>query len=146
MIGLAVALGLAAAQTSREATDLGTRIRDSDAAAQALQGPLDGAWTLCDVHRRPLFVFQITDPAGGAGRLDGAWRRSGAFAPAGPIDAIARRADRLAIRFTDAGEAGQVVRVRLRRRRDGAWAGAASENGHDLPVTLRRSGSRATPH
>ncbi|MDB5480642.1 MAG: hypothetical protein JWO83_1695 [Caulobacteraceae bacterium] len=141
MIGMAIALGLAA-DSPAVATDLATRMRESAAAAQALQGPLDGAWTLCDAHQQPLFVFQITDPVGGAGPLGGAWRRSGASAPAGLIDAIARRGGRLAFRFIGDGE---VVRVRLRRRGDGAWAGAASENGHDLAVTLRPSASGVTP-
>jgi hypothetical protein len=141
MIALAVALGLAAGpaaagQAAPEATDLAARIRESAAAAQALQGPMDGTWTLSDARRRPLFVFQFTDPAGGAGPLEGAWRRSGASAPAGLIDAIARRGDHLAIRFAGGGE---VVRVRLRRRADGTWSGEANENGHDLSVALRRS-------
>lgn len=140
MIGLAVALGLAAAP---EATDLAVRMRDSAAAAQALQGPLDGTWTLGDTHHRLLFVFQVSDPAGGAGSLEGAWRRSGESAPAGLIDAIARRGDRLAIRFT--GGHGEVVRVRLRRRADGVWSGEANENGHDLPVALRRTASGVAP-
>ena len=137
MIGLAVAIGLVAAPGAAEATDLATRMRESAAAAQALQGPLDGAWTLCDAHGRPLFVLQITDPAGGAGPPEGAWRRSGASAAAGLIDAIARRGDRLVIRL--AGD-GEVARVRLRRRGDGSWSGKANENGHDIPVALRRAG------
>jgi len=136
MIGVAVALGLAAAP---EATDLANRMRESAAAAQALQGPLDGTWTLSDHHRRPLFVLQITDPAGGRA-LAGAWRRAGVSAAASPIDDIARQGDRLEIRFAGGETAGETVRVRLRRRGEGAWAGvAACENGHGLAVTLRRS-------
>jgi hypothetical protein len=139
MIGLAVALGLAAAPGT---TDLAIRMRESAAAAQALQGGLDGTWTLLDAHHRLLFVFQITDPAAGAGPLEGAWRRPVESAPAGLIDAIARRDDRLTIRFS-AG--GNVVRVHLHRRAEGAWSGEASENGHDLPVALRRTASAPTP-
>jgi hypothetical protein len=142
MIGLALALGLAAGKAAAEPTDLATRMRDSAAAAQALQGPLDGTWTLWDARGRSLFVFQITDPVGGAGPLEGAWRRSGASAPAGMIEAIARRGDHLAIRFAGAGE---VVRARLRRRGDGAWSGEANENGRDLSVAIRRSTLGATP-
>ena len=137
MIGVVFAAWLAAAP---EANDLTTRMRDSAAAAQALEGPLDGAWTLW-TGDRPLYVFQITDPAGGAGLLGGAWRLTGAPAPAGLIDAIARRGDRLAIRF--AGE-GEVVRVRLRRRADGAWSGEANENGRAFPAALRRTAPGAT--
>ena len=143
MIALAVALGLAtgsaaAGQAAPEATDLAVRMRDSAAAAQALQGMLDGTWTLSDARRRPLFVLQITDPAGGAGPLEGAWRRPGASAMAGLIDAIARRGDRLAIRFAGGGE---VVRLSLRRQADGAWSGEANESGRDHRVSLRRSAS-----
>jgi hypothetical protein len=147
MIGLAVALGLAAGpavagRPALQATDLATRMRDSAAAAQALQGPLDGTWTLWDAHRRPLFVFQITDPVGGAGPLEGAWRQAGASAPAGLIDVMARRADHLVIRFVSAGES---TRLCLHRRSDGSWSGEANENGHVLPVALRRSTRSPAP-
>jgi hypothetical protein len=138
VIGLALALGLAA---TPEASDLAARMRESSTAAQVLQGPLDGTWTLEDARRGPLFVFQITDAAGASGRLDGAWRRSGASAPVGLIDVITRRGDRLAIRFADDGK---VVWIRLRRRGDGGWSGEANENGHDRPVTLRRSAPGAS--
>ncbi|HLZ84105.1 MAG TPA: hypothetical protein VKQ54_11110 [Caulobacteraceae bacterium] len=140
MIGLAVVLGLAAGQAPPEAADLAVRMRDSAAAAQALQGPLDGTWTLW-AGKRPLFVLQITDPAGGAGSPEGAWRRADASAPTGPIDGIARRGDRLTIRFTSGGE---VVRVRLSRRADGTWSGEANENGRERAVALRRSAPDAT--
>ena len=142
MIGLAVVLALAAMPSASPPADFTARMRDSATAAQGLQGPLDGTWTLRDVRGRPLYVFQITDPVGGAGPLEGAWRKSGRSAPAGLIDAVARRSDRLTIRFAGGGE---VVRVRLRRRGDGAWVGGVSENGHDLAVTLRRSALGETP-
>src|SRR5271165_4228998 len=89
LIGLAVALGLAA-RSAPQASDLTIRMQESAAAAQALQGPLDGTWALSDAQSQPLFMFQIADPAGGAGQLQGAWRRSGGSAPAaGLIDTIA---------------------------------------------------------
>jgi hypothetical protein len=137
MIGVALAAWLAAAP---EANDLTTRMRDSAAAAQALEGPLDGAWTLW-AGDRPLYVFQITDPADAAGPLGGAWRLAGASASVGVIAAIARRGDRLTFRFAADGE---VVRVRLRRRADGAWSGAADENGRAFPAALRRTAPGAT--
>jgi hypothetical protein len=133
VIALAVALGVAAAP---EPTDLTTRVRDSAAAAQALLGPLDGRWTLSDLHGRDLFALEITDPAGGAGALEGAWSRSGETGSVALIDAIARRGDHLAIRFTGHGE---VVRLRLRRGADGAWSGEANDNGRTLQVALRRT-------
>jgi hypothetical protein len=140
IIGLAVALGLAAAP---DAADLATRMRESAAAAQTLQGPLDGTWTLWDAHHRRLFVLQITDPAGG-GPLAGAWRGTGASAAAGLIDAIARHGDHLEIRFARGAPARETVQVRLRRRGEGAWAGVAIVNGAARAVTLRRSASAGT--
>jgi hypothetical protein len=137
MIALAVAAWLAAAP---EANDLTTRMRDSAAAAQALEGPLDGAWTLW-AGDRPLYVFQITDPAGGAGPLGGAWRRTGVSASAGPIDAIVLRGDRLAIRFAADGVA---VGVRLRRRPSGAWSGEVNQYGRPFPAALRPTAPGAT--
>ncbi len=113
-------------------------MRDSGAAAQALQGPLDGTWALWDGHRQPRYVFQITDPAGGAGPPEGAWRRFGAAAT-GPIAAIIRRGDRLTIQFAADGE---VVRVSLSRHGDGEWSGDVKENGRDLSVAVRLSGPR----
>jgi len=139
MIGLAVALGLA---VTPEAADLTGRMRESASAAQALQGPLDGTWVLDDSHRRPLFVLQITDQAGGAGPLAGAWRRSGASPRASPIDAITRQGDRLAIGFADDGK---LVRISLRRDHEGGWSGVANEDGHDLSVALRPSAPGASP-
>jgi hypothetical protein len=131
MISLAVALGLAGAP---DATDLAVRMRDSAAAAQALQGPLDGTWILL-TRERPLYVIQLTDPAGGSGPLTGAWRGPGASASIGLIDAIVRRGDSLTIQFA---ASGVVVRVLLRRD-DGTWIGTANENGRDRGVVLRRS-------
>ena len=133
MIALAVALGVAAAPRP---TDLTTRLRDSATAAQALLGPLDGRWTLSDLHGRHLFALEITDPAGGAGVLEGAWSRSGETRSVALIDAIARRGDHLSIRFTDDGE---IVRLRLRRRTDGAWSGEANDHRKTLQVALRRT-------
>lgn len=140
MLSLAVALGLA---TAPDAADLAIRMRESAAAAQALQGALDGTWTLWDAHHRRLFVLQITDPAAG-GPLAGAWRGTGASTAAGLIDAIARHGDHLEIRLARGSPAPETVQIRLRRRGGGAWAGVATANGAVLSVTLRRSAPAAT--
>jgi hypothetical protein len=117
-------------------------VGESVSAAQALQGPLDGTWTLEDSRRQPLFVLQITDPAGGAGPLGGAWLGSAANARANPIDAITRRGDRLSIEFADNGKR---VRISLKRDLEGRWSGVAKENGRDLLLTLRRSAPDPAP-
>jgi hypothetical protein len=131
MIGLALALGVAVAP---EANDLATRLRASATAAQALQGPLDGSWTLA-AGGRARYAFQITDIAGGARPLEGAWRRAGAAAAPRSIDIIARQGDRLSIRLIDEGE---VVRIRLHRRAEGQWSGELNDNGVVVPAELLR--------
>ena len=75
---------VAAAQPN---VDIGGRIAGSAVAAQSLQGPLDGTWALTYSHARTLFVFQLVDPASGAGRLQAAWRRGETL---GVADAVRR--------------------------------------------------------
>jgi hypothetical protein len=113
-------------------------MRDSAAAAQALQGPLDGGWTLRDAGRRPLYAFQITDPAGGIGPVDAAWRAAGPSGAIGVASAIARQGKRLTITFTPEGAAG-AAEVRLTRRRAGVWSGRLTEDGRTRRVTLVRA-------
>ena len=118
-------------------TDVGARLRESGAAAQTLQGPLDGTWTLSERRHGALLLFQITDPAGG-GPLEAAWREPGGAGAAGLVETIARRGDRLSIsfaRFNGAVLAG----LGLRRLGRGVWSGHLVEGGHASPVTLRRT-------
>jgi hypothetical protein len=145
VIALALALSLAAAPAPAphaDANDLGTRMRDSAAAAQVLQGPLDGSWTLSDEHGRALYMLQITDPVGGAGPLEGAWRTGGKTTAEGLIETIRRRSDFLTIQFL---ADGGVVRVHLRRRANGTWSGEANDKGRPLQVALRRTERNAAP-
>ena len=65
---------LAALAFTLAADPLTTRIGESNAAAEALQGPLDGAWTLRDGAERVLYVFQMSDPPGSKGVAHGACR------------------------------------------------------------------------
>ena len=130
MIGAALALALTAGAPSAAPGDLSRRVGQSAVAAQELQGPLDGAWTLRDTHGRRLYELQITDPPGGAGPIDGAWRDGADTAQAGPLQSIARRGDRLTIRFA----AADLV---LRWRDRTLWTGRLREAGRVIDVSLR---------
>ncbi|HEY2179462.1 MAG TPA: hypothetical protein VGH15_12855 [Caulobacteraceae bacterium] len=128
MAPLVAALVLLAAPVSPDA-----RISASSAAAQALQGSLDGTWRLEDVKGRTLYVFQIVDPVGG-GVLQAAWRE-GKSPRAGFIDQIRRSDGALRMEFNDHAA---IVRVLLRRRH-GIWTGELSGKHARLAVALRRS-------
>jgi hypothetical protein len=109
------------------ADPLTDRIADSAAAAQALQGPFDGAWTLRDRAGRVVFTFQMSDPPGSAGPAQGAWRdEAGGM---GSAEFIAEEPRRLRI-ATDGAPPFTV------ERRVGIWRGVLP--GHGV-VTLTRS-------
>lgn len=127
-----------------EAYDL--RIKGSILAAQGLQGPFDGTWTLTGPDGAALYDLQIVDPAGGYGGLEGAWRdvrRPGTIGSTGLIDSVDRTAGELAARFSP--RPGRTATVTLRPRGDGGWSGSLSENGVDLPVTARRVAQAVLP-
>jgi len=109
-------------QASENAFD--QRMRDSAAAAQALQGPLDGRWLLTDTRGRALYVLQIADPPHAAGPLTAAWTdpRTGAL---GGVEAISRAGNWLSLTFAP-GPSGPPLRLTLRRLKDGAWSGWAT--------------------
>jgi len=106
---------------------VGGRIAASAAAAQSLQGPLDGTWTLADGRGRTLFVFQIADPPTGGVALQCAWRD-----PSGGLGfaTCVRRGRRLTLRFG-------AREVDLEHRE--AWRGVLREAGRTRAVALRRS-------
>ncbi len=125
--GLAILAALAAAPP-----DPGGRIAESAAAAEALQGGLDGAWRLESAGGQTLFVFQIADPADGSGP-QGAWR-AGRGDGVGPLARVRRAGGSLWLEF-DAG--GGMTRVVLRRAGRSRWKGRISGPLGDLAVTLR---------
>jgi hypothetical protein len=139
MIALAAALVVASgapAFAPPPEPDLGGRIAASAAAAQAWQGPLDGAWTLYDARRRPVLSLEITDPAGG-GPLEGAWRAADPATSSGFVEAIERRGARLTLRLApEAG--GPATLVTLRRRGSRSWRGWIMRDGVRRPATLER--------
>jgi len=116
--------------------DVGPRIAAARAAAQGLQGPLDGSWLLRDAAGRPLYRFEIVDPAGGRGPLTGAWRDA-RDAGAGFIATMRRGGQSLQLEFSSGGEAA--TRLRLIERSPGVWTGQMMENGARRSVVLRRN-------
>jgi hypothetical protein len=117
---------LAAGARAQDA--VGQRIAASAAAAQSLQGPLDGSWTLADTRGRTLFAFQIGDtPTRGAG-LACAWRDpQGALGFAG----CTRQGRRLTLRFG-------ARKVDVERRTATLWRGMLRGPEGTRTVALRR--------
>jgi len=137
VLGVIAALMLAAAAPDGDqSATIGARLRQSAAAAEALQGPLDGGWTLYDNRHRALMAFELTDPAGGEGPPEGAWRELGGGDGAGPLDAATRQGDRVSMLFRTS-RATAPTTLRLTRRGPRRWSGWLSEGGHTWTVTLR---------
>jgi hypothetical protein len=124
-------------------TDLAfeSRIRQSVAAAQGLQGPLDGQWTLYDAGGRVLYVFLFVDPAGGRGPLEGAWRdprRPRGSDDLGVVDNLQHAGLTLSLNFVPhPGAAGAAIQ--LQGQADGRWDGQMTEGGAAQKVSLRRN-------
>ena len=113
---------------------LTTRIEESAAAAQGLQGRFDGAWTLRDSGGVVLLVLQMSDAPGSADAIPGAWRDPAG--ELGPAEFEVETPERL--RVMAEGSAALVLdRV---HGRSGAWRGRLA--GHGV-VTLTRG--LATP-
>jgi len=124
-----------------------SRVRGSIAAAQGLQGPLDGSWSLNSGAAGKLYAFQMVDPGAGFGDLEGAWRdlkRGEAIGAVGVMDDVTRNADGgLTVRFSPRGP-GEMVVVTLSPGAGGTWSGQITERGSTLPVTLVRDGPSPT--
>jgi len=119
---------------------LDARIRASAAAAQGLQGPLDGGWTLVGADGKLIFAFQIVDRPGGDG-LEGVWRdlrRPVRPGDIGLIDGLQRAGTVLTINLT--AKAGDPpTMISLTQGADGTWKGELREAGAVTQVTLRRN-------
>ena len=111
--------------------EVGARIASSAAAAQGLQGPLDGTWALTDSGGRSLFVFQLVDPASGDGALQAAWRRGETLGVAQAM----RRGNRLSLTLDDHAETARAVLHPLAASR---WRGVLVRGGQRLAVSLVR--------
>ena len=136
---LALTATVAAAQEDAGDAAIDARIRASAEAAESLQGPLDGSWTLV-ADGRPIFAFQLVDKPGGRDPLEGAWRdlrRPASPGDIGVIDTLDRGRDTLTIGF--APRAGEPpVTIELKSGPDGGWAGELRQSGAVTPVSLRR--------
>jgi len=127
-----------------EAYDL--RVKGSILAAQGLQGPLDGNWTITGPDGAALYDLQIVDPVGGYSPLEGAWRdvrRVGAVGSTGLIDFVDRSSGDFLTRFSP--RAGQLATLALRPAADGGWSGRLNENGVETAVTARRVAQAVLP-
>jgi hypothetical protein len=116
------------------------RIRDSAAAAEALQGPLDGTWTLVSATGTALYGFQLIDKPGGQGAVEGVWRdlrRPATPGDIGLIDQIARSPAALTITINAVPGQSAVV-VTLRPDPTGAWSGELKQGAVTTPVRMRR--------
>jgi hypothetical protein len=123
------------------------RVRGSIAAAQNLQGPLDGQWRVAGPDGTPLYALQIVDKASGAAPLEGAWRdlrRTGAPGSTGLIDDLQREGEGLSARFS-AREGGQASTLVLRPDADGRWAGELVEDGAARAVSAEHLLPEAPP-
>ena len=112
------------------AEPVGARIASSAVAAQGLQGPLDGTWTLEDLGGHTLFVVQLVDPAGGEGPLQAAWLRGETLG----VAQATRRGDRLTLTLEDHGE---TVRAVLHLA-SSHWRGVVVRGRQRLAVSLVR--------
>jgi len=115
------------------------RLRESAAAAEDFQGPLDGGWTLASESDGDLYAFELVDKQN---HVEGAWRdlkRKGDPDASGVLDVVRRDAAGLAIRFRPTGE--QPVNVTLTPD----LRGNLEQGGKRTPVTLRRNPKPAQP-
>jgi len=130
----------ATAQSDTSDAAIDARIRASAEAAESLQGPLDGAWTLVSSGGGAIFAFQIVDKPGGQGPLEGVWRdlrRAPTPGDIGVIATLIRGSDTLTIGFV--AKPGQPpVDIELKSGANGLWTGELREAGASTAVSLRR--------
>ena len=111
------------------------RVKGSVAAAQSLQGPLDGGWKIAGADGTQLYALQIVDKAGGYGDLEGAWRdvrRPGTVGSTGLIEDLRRDGANVIARFSP--KDGQASTLTLRSTGYEQWSGELVENGATTAV------------
>jgi hypothetical protein len=113
------------------------RVRQSFAAAESFQGPLDGGWVLADSQAGDRFRFQIVDRRD---RLEAVWRdlrSKDALTTSGLVGDIQRTGGGVLLQFQDGR--GAPVRLTLQPAGDDRWRGELALGDQRLPVTLRRA-------
>lgn len=124
---------------SSETLDL--RIRGASAAAQIMQGPMDGAWSLQDETGAALYSFQFVHTAGPNPSLEGAWRdhrRGEGLGATGLIAAVSRNANLLNASFNPKGGA-ETAMLSLTEIAGGSFIGQLTQGGVTTPVRLVRT-------
>ncbi|UAL10600.1 hypothetical protein [Caulobacter segnis] len=122
------------------------RVKGSVAAAQNLQGPLDGGWRITGADGVQLYALQIVDKAGGQGELEGAWRdlrRTGSVGSTGLVEELRRDGDDIVIRFSP--KVGESSVLTLRSAGDERWTGELAENGASVAVAAEHLLPQAPP-
>jgi hypothetical protein len=134
ILALAAAMLLGAAPAPDPGQAYGARLGESAAAAQALEGALDGRWTLRDARGRTLYLLEIADPAQHAGPLQAAWTDP-ATGAMGPVETLSREGERLRVVFAAPGGA---VGIELWNPRGHGWRGRLVQNAVRRAVRLTR--------
>ncbi|MET3664305.1 hypothetical protein [Caulobacter sp. 1776] len=122
------------------------RVKGSIAAAQNLQGPLDGGWRITGADGAQIYALQIVDKAGGQGQLEGAWRdvrRPGTVGSTGLIEDLRHDGDEVVARFSPKG--GQSSVLTLRPTGYERWSGELVENGASQAVVADHLLPQAPP-
>lgn len=122
------------------------RVKGSIAAAQNLQGPLDGGWRIASNDGGQLYALQLVDKAGGYGELEGAWRdvrRPGSVGSTGLIEDLHRDGGDIVVRFSPKG--GQSSVLTLRPAGYERWSGELVENGVTQAVSAEHILPQAPP-
>lgn len=122
------------------------RVKGSIAAAQSLQGPLDGAWRITGPDGSQIYALQLVDKAGGLGELEGAWRdvrRPGSVGSTGLIEELRREGDDIIVRFSP--RVGRSSVLTLRPSGYERWSGQLVENGATVAVVAEHILPQAPP-
>jgi hypothetical protein len=114
-----------------------SRVKQSFAAAQSFQGPLDGGWTLSATGEGQLYAIRFVDRGG---RLEAAWRdlrRKGALGASGFVDQVERLGGRLTLAFSPVDGVRDVAT--LTAGAGNLWTGQLDENGRTRAVALAKT-------
>jgi hypothetical protein len=139
LLVLACVPGWAAAQGDAGDSATDARIRASAEAAESLQGPLDGHWTLIGTDGSAIFAFQIVEKPSGE-PPEGVWRdlrKPSVPGDIGMIDALARNQGALNISLVETPGAAATT-IALKSGTDGSWSGQMVEGGKTTTVTMKR--------